>query len=89
MTQYDREQQGAPQDLHGIVVASFAACAPQGIQQGVIGDCCEEGAYRLQGGRVFESIPGEQRFGDGDFHGGLRGGRADTGDNITTQQIPK
>ena len=73
VTQGDGQQEGAPEDLDGIVVASLAPRRAEGLEQVVIGDGFEETAERLQGRGIFQGVPGEQGLGDGDFHGGSRG----------------
>ena len=81
--QGDGQDERAPEDLDGIVVAPLAAGRPERLEEWVIGDGFEEDADGLQRGGIFESVPGEQRLGDGDFHGVVRGsGGGMTGDLI-------
>ncbi len=68
--QGDGQDEGAPEDLDGIVVTTFAAGFAQGMEQGVVGDGFEEETNGIERGRIFKSVPGKQGFGDGDFHGG-------------------
>jgi hypothetical protein len=69
VTASDGEEEGAPEGEEGIVVATFASSGGKGIEEGLIGDGFEEGAEGLQRGGIFEGVPGEEGFGDGDFHG--------------------
>jgi hypothetical protein len=62
----DGQKERAPEDGDGKVVASFAARVAEGLEQGVIGDDFEEPANGLQGGRIFEQVPGKERLGNGD-----------------------
>jgi hypothetical protein len=75
MAENDGEQQSAPQDTDGVVVATLAAGLAKGNEELAIGDGFEDGADGLQGGRIVEGVPGEEGFGDGDDHGELRGRR--------------
>ena len=68
MAEEDGEQQDAPEDRDGIVVAAATAMESETLEELGIGYGSEEGADGDAGGIVFEAIPGEERFGDGDEH---------------------
>jgi hypothetical protein len=69
MAQKDGQQQDAPQNADGIVVASFGAIPAKTFEEVGIGDGFEELTNGGECGAVVEAIPGEQRLGDGDAHG--------------------
>ena len=69
MPQCDGKDDDAPQDMDGVVVASFAACAAERFEQGGVGEGGEEFADGFERGAVFEAVPGEQGFGVGNDHG--------------------
>ncbi len=69
MSQGDGQEKSSPQGLNGIVVASFAARFAESVEESQIGDGFQQGSERLEGRRVVEFVPGEERFGDSDFQG--------------------
>ena len=76
--QGDGQDERAPEDVDGILVAALAPRDPERVQERLIRDRFEQDAEGSQRGGIFESIPGEERLGDGDFHGvrqSSRGGR--------------
>src|SRR5271165_1081111 len=62
MPQGHAEDLHAPQDAHRKIVASPAACDPQGLQQFPVGQCREQIADVCERGTVVEFLPSEKRF---------------------------
>jgi hypothetical protein len=70
VTQGGSEDDDAPEDGDRIVVASLAASVAKRLEELAIGQGGEEILDGLQGGTVFEFIPGEERVGGvNDHHG--------------------
>src|SRR5262249_42001369 len=88
--QGDGQDERAPEDLDGIVIAPLAARRAEGIEQGMVGDRLQEHAEGWKRRRILEGIPGEQRLGNRDLHRGRQRaeGRGDKRPTITTQKIP-
>lgn len=66
--QGEGQHDDAPQDVHGIVIASLAPGVAERLQQPGVGEDGEQLAQRGQRGAVFQAVPGEEGFGLGDPH---------------------
>lgn len=69
MPEGDGQDDDAPQDVDGVVVAAFAAGAAERFEQGAIGEGGQQVADGLERGAVFEAVPGEQGLGLGNDQG--------------------
>ncbi len=70
VAQQDGQQEHAPEDVHGIVITTFATMFTQFGEQAAIGHGVEKLADGGEVGAVIQTIPGEERFGDRDVHEG-------------------
>ena len=87
--QRDPQDDDAPEDGHGVVVAALAPSGTERVEQLAIGEGGEQILDGLQRGTVFEGVPGEQRLGGvDDHHGRLTRGfaRRDTEPTMITTQ---
>ena len=63
------QQDDAPENRDGEIVAAGAAGGAEAVEEFLIGDGLEEVADGPQAGSVFKPAPGEQRLGGVDAHG--------------------
>jgi hypothetical protein len=64
----DGEQDDAPQDRHGVVIAAVAAGLAEAVEQGGIGDGGEEAFEGGERRAVLEGVPGKEGLAEGGLH---------------------
>jgi hypothetical protein len=64
----DGQEEDAPKNGDGAVIATFAAMLVEGIEEFGVGNCFQGGFDDLKGGGIFDAVPGEKGFGVGNNH---------------------
>ncbi len=70
MAQGHPQQEHAPSNMHGTVVASPATALPQTFEKLCVRNGCEKFLDGAQAGAIFQAVPGEEGLGHGNDHRG-------------------